>query len=90
MSGYQDGNAPHAHLPVPPMLHREPVHSSAIVAIGYDEERETLEVEFISGGVCRYFGVDADVYEDFRAASSKGSFFNRHIKDAYRWERVEQ
>jgi hypothetical protein len=90
VSGYQGGNASHAHSPVPPMLHREPVRSSAIVATGYDEQSETLEVEFISGDVCRYFGVDADVYEDFRAASSKGGFFNRHIKDAYRWESVEQ
>jgi hypothetical protein len=90
VSGYQSGNALHAHSPVPPMLHREPVPSSAIVAIGYDEQSEMLEVEFVSGAVCRYFGVDADVYEDFRAASSKGSFFNRHIKDAYRWESVER
>jgi KTSC domain-containing protein len=72
------------------MLHREPVYSSAIVAVGYDEEREMLEVEFISGAVCRYYGVDPDVYEDFRAAASKGRFFNRHIKDAYRWESVER
>ena len=31
-----------------------------------------------------------DVYEDFRSTSSKGKFFNRHIKDAYPWENVER
>jgi KTSC domain-containing protein len=72
------------------MLHREPVSSSVIAAIGYDEEAETLEVEFVSGAVCRYLGVEPDVYEDFRSASSKGKFFNRHIRDAYPWESVER
>jgi len=72
------------------MLHREPVSSSVIAAIGYGEEAEVLEVEFVSGAVCRYHGVEPDVYEDFRSAPSKGKFFNRHIKDAYPWENVER
>jgi hypothetical protein len=61
-----------------------------IAAIGYDEETEALEVEFASGAMCRYLGVEPDVYEDFRLAPSKGKFFNRHIKDAYPWENVER
>jgi KTSC domain-containing protein len=69
---------------------REAVSSSVIAAIGYDEEAEMLEVEFVSGAVCLYHGVSPDVYEDFRSTSSKGKFFNRHIKDAYPWERVER
>ena len=69
---------------------REPVASSMIAAIGYDEEAETLEVEFTSGAVYRYRGVDLDVFEDFCAAPSKGRFFNRHIRDAYPWESVER
>ena len=57
-----------------------------IAAIGYDEATGMLEVEFVSGAVYRYRGVDQDVFEDFRAALSKGRFFNRHIKDAYPWD----
>jgi hypothetical protein len=57
-----------------------------IVAIGYDEATETLEVEFASGALYRYRGVHADVFEDFHAAPSKGRFFNGRIKDAYPWE----
>jgi len=72
------------------MLHREPVSSSVVAAIGYDEGGQVLEIEFISGAVCRYFGVEPDVYEDFRSASSKGTFFNRHIRDAYPWEGAER
>jgi hypothetical protein len=71
-------------------MFRESVSSSMIAAIGYDEERETLEVEFIAGYVYRYFGISPDVFEGFRAARSKGAFFNRHIKDAYPWEDAER
>jgi hypothetical protein len=71
------------------MLLREPVASSVIAAIGYDEERQILEVEFSSGAVCRYRGVSEEVYDAFLAARSKGGYFNRHIKDAYPWEQVK-
>ena len=70
-------------------MFREPVISESIAAIGYDDDTETLEVEFVTGSVYRYRGVNQDVFEDFRQAPSKGAFFNRHIKDAYPWEQVE-
>jgi hypothetical protein len=70
-------------------MFREPVTSSSIASIGFDDDSETLEVEFVSGTVYRYRGVSQDVYEDFREAPSKGTFFNTHIKDAYEFERVK-
>ena len=70
-------------------MFREPVVSESIAAIGYDDDAEVLEVEFVSGAVYRYRGVSQDVFEDLRQAPSKGAFFNRHIKDAYAWEQVE-
>ena len=69
---------------------RDPVISSVIAAVGYDEDREVLEVEFASGAVYRYLNVSPDVFENFRFARSKGRFFNEQIKDAYRWERAER
>src|SRR5262245_28586511 len=71
-------------------MFREPVASSMIAAIGYDEDSETLEVEFVSGAVYRYLGVSQDVNEAFRRCASKGTFFNERIRDAYRWENVER
>jgi hypothetical protein len=47
-------------------------------------------VEIASGAVCRYRGVSPDLYEDFRAAPSKGKLFNQYIKDAYPWEAVQK
>ncbi len=70
-------------------MFREPVVSESIATIGYDDDAEVLEVEFVTGAVYRYRGVSQDVFEDFRQAPSKGAFFNRHIKDAYAWEQVE-
>jgi hypothetical protein len=70
-------------------MFREPVSSTTIAAIGYDDDTETLEIEFVSGTVYRYRGVSQDAFEDLRDAPSKGAYFNRHIKDAYPWEQVE-
>lgn len=70
-------------------MFREPVVSESIAAIGYDDDAEALEVEFVSGAVYRYRGVPQDVFEDLRQAPSKGAHFNQHIKDAYAWEQVE-
>jgi KTSC domain len=70
-------------------MFREPVISSSIASIGFEVGTETLEVEFVTGSVYRYRGVEEDVYEKFLVAPSKGSFFNEHIKDAYPCERVE-
>jgi KTSC domain-containing protein len=71
------------------MLSREPVSSSLIAAIGYDEDCEMLEVEFASGALYRYHGIPAEVFDALYAARSKGKFFNEHIRDAYPWEQVE-
>ena len=71
------------------MLSREPIFSSTIAALGYNEECEILEVEFVSGALYRYHGVPVDVHDALCAARSKGKFFNEHIKDCYPWEQVE-
>ena len=69
-------------------MRRERVVSKTIASIGHDQAG-TLEVEFVSGTVYRYGGVEEEVYEDFMRASSKGQFFNEHIKDAYPFVRVK-
>ena len=70
-------------------MFREPVVSESIAAIGYDDDAEVLEIEFITGSVYRYRGVSQDVFEDFRQAASKGGFFNAYIKNAYAFEQVD-
>ena len=43
----------------------------------------TLDLEFRSGAVHRYFTVPRAIVEGLRAAESRGAYFNRHIKDRF-------
>ena len=58
--------------------------STVIKRIDYDAPRSCLTVTFTSGKAYRYDGVPADVYDAFQVARSKGSYFNRCIRDRYR------
>ncbi len=57
--------------------------SSVVAKIEYELEHARLTVTFTTGRVYQYFMVSADVAADFRAAFSKGTFFNTHIRDHY-------
>jgi hypothetical protein len=69
-------------------MRREHVSSSSIASIGYSTDAGTLEVEFVTGRVYRYRDVKEGTYDALIGASSKGRFFNEHIKDAYPFECV--
>jgi hypothetical protein len=64
------------------------VESSKLATVGYDHDHELLHLEFCSGVVYQYFDVPAAVHEALLAAASKGSYFNRAIRDRYRFCRV--
>lgn len=69
-------------------MNREPVVSSNIAAIGYDEPSQTLEVEFTSGAVYQYYNVTSVLFEQFMQAGSKGQFLAHQIKNTYPYSRV--
>ncbi len=64
--------------------------STVISDIWYDSRSATLDVAFVSGRAYRYRGVPADVVSKFRGAVSKGRFFNRHIRDNFRFVELER
>lgn len=64
-------------------MDRIAVSSSNIRAIGYDEKTASLEVEFKGGGLYKYSGVSAGVYQGFMASPSKGRYFDSRIRDKY-------
>ena len=68
-------------------MHRQPVASSAISSVGYDERSSVLEVEFRSGAVYDYFKVPPRVYRELLKASSKGRFVSRRIRNRYPFAR---
>lgn len=69
-------------------MERTPVESSLVASVGYDPAKSTLEIEFQSGRVYRYFRVPKSVYDDLMKAESKGSYFNANIKGGYSYAKV--
>lgn len=57
--------------------------STVIRRFTYASEFSELTIEFVSGRRYVYSDVPAEVPESMRAAFSKGSYFNRHIRDNY-------
>ncbi|MEH1908181.1 MAG: KTSC domain-containing protein [Nostoc sp.] len=66
-----------------------PVISSMAMAVGYDRNEQILQVEFQSGAVYQYLGVDKDTWQDFHSSDSIGSFFNQEIKGKYDCDRLD-
>lgn len=69
-------------------MQRERVVSSNISSIGYDEDRNILEIEFNDGAIYQYSGVPEQEYKSLLSASSKGSYLNKHMKGKYRYTQV--
>lgn len=57
--------------------------SSVIRFFRYDPETHELKVTFVSGRLYIYERVPPDVAVAFKAARSKGTFFNHEIRDRY-------
>jgi len=64
-------------------MKRNRIKSSTLLSAGYDVDHKTLELEFTSGDVYRYFNVPHNHYTGLMKASSHGEYFNKHIKDQY-------
>ncbi len=69
-------------------MKRKGVISSSLRSVGYDEAARVLEVEFLSGGVYRYYGVPRETYQELLESPSKGRYFLEHIKDEYQYARA--
>lgn len=69
-------------------MERNPVSSSNLASVGYHEESQTLEVEFLKGGIYQYFGVPPYVHQELISAPSVGSYFAKNVKNAYSYSQV--
>lgn len=67
---------------------RNPVASSNLASIGYDEPTQTLEIEFLNGSVYQYFNIGPALYEQLMQAPSKGQFLHLYIRNGYPFSRV--
>ncbi|HUA58234.1 MAG TPA: KTSC domain-containing protein [Verrucomicrobiae bacterium] len=66
------------------------MESNTLATVAYDDARETLQLEFRSRAVYRYFGVPARVYEALLAAPSKGRYFNGAIRGSFPFSRASK
>lgn len=62
--------------------------STVIRAFDYDASTRRLAVTFVTGRRYAYLDVPQKIVDAFRAALSKGEFFNRAIRDDFRFERM--
>jgi len=70
-----------------PEAARIPVHSSLLASIAYSVHA-TLDLEFRSGALYRYFAVPSRVFGGLIAADSKGAYFNRNIRGRFPYKRL--
>lgn len=68
----------------------EPVESSTIQAVGYDETTSTLEVVFNSSKTYRYFEVPKTVYLELMESDSKGSYMLSDVINSFPNEQVKK
>lgn len=66
---------------------RIPVQSSLIASIDYSVHA-TLDLEFHSGALYRYFTVPHTIFQELIAAESKGAYFNRNIRSRFPYKRL--
>ncbi len=62
------------------------VNSSNLAAVDY--AAGMLTVAFRSGAVYVYWGVPLGVYHGLMSAQSHGSYFHRHIRTSYPYQRI--
>jgi len=59
------------------------VNSSAMRAVGYDAASRRMRIRFAEGNDYDFCGVPETIYQGLMTASSKGTYYNAHIKDRY-------
>lgn len=59
-------------------MERQPVKSSNIKSIGYDEKTQTMEVEFHNSGVYTHYPVTKEQFEAQLNAPSVGRHYNMY------------
>jgi len=72
-------------------MHRTHVSAKGITEIGYHEDSEvhgTLELEFESGHVYRFFNVPPDVHDKLIHATSREDYYHLYIGSRFPNKRV--
>lgn len=57
-----------------------------ILAVGYDDEKQQMSVQFTNGRTYTYGGVPQSEYDALLSAHSVGKYFAQNIKGVFREE----
>ena len=74
-------------------MERKPVVSSQIVSVGYDAEKQVLQIEFKTRGdwppsVYEYLDVPAQIHTDLMQAESAGKYFGIAIRGKFDFKKL--
>ena len=58
------------------------MQSGALRSVGYDVDMRTLEIEFTSGVIYRYYDVPDHLHVGLMAAGSHGEFYASFVRNA--------
>jgi hypothetical protein len=67
-----------------------PVDSTLLASVMYDVSESTLQLEFRDGAIYRYWNVPPAIHNGLLAADSKGSYFNREIRNCFQYIRLRR
>ena len=70
-------------------IQMQSVISSNISSAGFDAVTGTMRVQFTSGGVYEAKATQSD-FDTFMASKSKGIHFNKVLKKAFTWSKIEK
>ncbi len=62
--------------------------SSVIRSFDYRPAEQELDILFVTGRRYVYHGVPGEMAEAMRGVRSKGEYFNRHVRDHFRFTRL--
>ena len=70
-------------------IKRTPIASSNIASVGYDAEKQILEIEFQHRAIYQYVDVPKQVYDELMNAPSIASYFMHNIKNEYNNQKIK-
>ncbi|MEZ5007967.1 MAG: KTSC domain-containing protein [Chitinophagales bacterium] len=70
-------------------MKRKAITSTELAAVGYDNDKEILEVEFKNGAVYQFQEVPEYEYSAMLKAPLPAKYFNTYIRNDYEFKRLE-
>lgn len=64
--------------------------STVIRRFSYAPEARRLDVTFVSGRRYSYHEVPPELFEEMKLSFSKGEFFNRRVRDRFRFTALDE